>query len=123
MSDPSNVPVSVNVFPGQTPPAPPGISGISFDKVAGNLLFTFSDGTEKAVPGLAEAIASALGGATLAVLDENGALVLGGKPRLGVSQNGNLACLTALPDTTDGYDPVSGNGELYLNGSGPVQVA
>ncbi|MFT9448443.1 hypothetical protein [Gluconobacter japonicus] len=114
---------AVTVTPGGTPDASAQVTSIAFNATTGKLVFSYSDGTQVPVGGLAEAIARSLSGASLAVLDENGALLLGGKPRLGVSASGNLTVPTPLPDTTDGYDPVTGSGELYQNGTGPIQEA
>ncbi|GBR09539.1 hypothetical protein [Gluconobacter frateurii] len=114
---------AVTVSPGGTPDATAQVTAIGFNATTGELVFSYSDGTQVPVTGLAEGIAQSLGGASLAVLDKNGALLLGGKPRLGVSEAGNLTVPTALPDTATGYDPVTGSGELYQNGTGPIQEA
>jgi len=119
----ANPPISVEVYPGSTPPAPPAITGFAFDAETGSLQVSFSDGSSLPIPGLAAAIAQSLGGAQLAIVDTNGSLLLGGKPRWGVSPAGNLTAPTPLPDTTDGYTPVAGSGEVYLDGSGPMEIA
>ncbi|CAI9120450.1 hypothetical protein [Brytella acorum] len=116
-------PVTVSITPGQTPASPPSITQISFNGTTGALVFTFSDGTQQNVLGFAAAVAASLGGASLAVLDTNGALLLGGKPRFGVDADGALTCPTPLPDTTNGFVPVAGSTVIYLNGSGPMEVA
>ncbi|GAJ30023.1 hypothetical protein [Acidomonas methanolica] len=118
-----NSPISVTISPGQAGAGAPTVTSIVLDQATGALVFTFSDGSQVSAEGLPAALAQYLGGASLAVLDDAGALMLGGKPRLGVSADGNLTMPTPLPDTTTGYVPVSGSGEVYLNGSGPMEVA
>jgi len=116
-------PVTVDITPGQTPSAPPAMKSIAFNPATQLLVFTLTDGSQITVSGFAAAIAQSLGGNSLAVLDDDGALLLGGKPRLGVSAAGNLTMPTPLPDTSDGYTVVGGSTEIYLNGSGPMEVA
>lgn len=116
-------PAKVMIVQGQTPDAPPRVVAAAFNAQTGQFVLTMSDDTQIPVTGFAAALAQSLGGHTLAVVDDNGALILGGKPRLGVSAKGNLTVPTPLPDTSDGYEPIEGSGELYQNGSGPLQEA
>ncbi|EHH69533.1 baseplate J/gp47 family protein [Gluconobacter morbifer] len=75
-----------------------------------------------AMSGGVAGLAQSLNGASLAVLDANGSLILGGKPRLGVSGEGNLTLPTPLPDSTANYTPVSGTNEIYSQ-AGSLGVA
>nr|WP_294918282.1 hypothetical protein [uncultured Neokomagataea sp.] len=116
-------PASVTIQNGSVPDASPTVVSAAFNAQTAQLVLTMSDGSQVPVTGFAAALAQSLGGASLAVLDGNGALMLGGKPRFGVSAAGNLTVPTPLPDTSNGYNPVTGTGELYQNGSGPIQEA
>ncbi|KXV50821.1 hypothetical protein AD945_01190 [Gluconobacter albidus] len=108
-----NTPMTVEIIPGQALPQAPAIQSAAYNPATQCVVLTFSDGSQIPITGFAEAIASSLGGVSLAVLDANGALMLGGKPRLGVSGAGNLTLPTPLPDSTAGYTPVPGSNEVY----------
>lgn len=111
-------PLTVTINPGETASAPPSITGFGFNVATQALVVTFSDGSQQDIPGFAAAIAESLGGASLAVLDADGNLILGGKPRFGANAAGNLAIATPLPvQGVNGYNPVTGSGEFYINGS------
>ncbi|MBR0559486.1 hypothetical protein [Neokomagataea anthophila] len=116
-------PAAVTVQNGATPDTAPTIVSAAFNPQTAQLVLTMSDGSQVPIAGFAAALAQSLGGISLAVLDSNGALILGGKPRFGVSSAGNLTVPTPLPDTSNGYAPATGSGELYQNGSGPIQEA
>lgn len=116
-------PAVVTVQNGSVPDAVPTIVSAVFNAKTAQLVLMMSDGAQVPITGFAAALAQSLGGNSLAVLDINGALILGGKPRFGVSSIGNLTVPTPLPDTSNGYAPATGSGELYQNGSGPIQEA
>ncbi|MBF0858785.1 hypothetical protein HKD24_06105 [Gluconobacter sp. LMG 31484] len=118
----NSTPAAVTVSSGSAQDAAPTITAIGFNADTAELVFTFSDGSQISVTGLAEAIAQSLGGASLAVLDVGGSLILGGKPRLGISGAGNLTLPTPVPDSTADYTPVSGTNEIYSQ-AGSLGVA
>ncbi|KXV00292.1 hypothetical protein AD929_11720 [Gluconobacter potus] len=118
----TSTPAAVTVASGSAQDAAPTVSAIGFNAETAELVFTFSDGSQIPVPGLAAAIAQSLGGASLAVLDDEGSLILGGKPRLGISSAGNLTLPTPVPDSTADYTPVSGTNEVYSQ-AGSLGVA
>ncbi|KXV22998.1 hypothetical protein [Gluconobacter oxydans] len=118
----SDAPVVVNIAPGNSPPAAPTITAAAYNAASQQIVLTFSNGSEVPITGFAAALAQSLGENSLAVLDATGALVLGGKPRLGVSGSGNLTLPTPLPDSTAGYDPIPGTNEIYSQ-AGSVGVA
>lgn len=115
-------PVVVNIAPGNSPPAAPTITSAAYNADSQQIVLTFSDGSQVPIVGFAAALAQSLGGTSLAVLDINGALVLGGKPRLGISGAGNLTLPTPLPDSTADYTPVAGTNEIYSQ-AGSLGVA
>lgn len=118
----SNAPVVINIAPGNSPPAAPTITAAAYNTESQQIFLTFSGGSEVPIVGFAAALAQSLGGNSLAVLDATGALVLGGKPQLGISGSGNLTVPTPLPDSTAGYDPIPGKNEIYSQ-AGSVGVA
>ncbi|MEW9272997.1 hypothetical protein [Gluconobacter oxydans] len=118
----SNSPVVVNIAPGNSPPAAPTITSAAYNAESQQIVLTFSDGSQVPILGFAGALAQSLGGNSLAVLDENGSLILGGKPRLGISSAGNLTLPTPVPDSTADYTPVSGTNEVYSQ-AGSLGVA
>lgn len=105
-----------------SPYTAPTVSAIGFNAETAELIFIYSDGSHIPVPGLAAVIAQSLGGASLAALDGDRPLILGGKPRLGISSAGNLTLPTSVPDSTADYTPVSGTNEVYSQ-TGSLGVA
>lgn len=112
----------MTVTPGFAQEAAPTVSAIGFNAETAELVFTYGDGSQIPVPGLAAAIAQLLDGVLLAVLDGDRSLILGGKPRLVISSAGNLTLPTPVPDSTTDYTPVSGTNEVYSQ-AGSLGVA
>lgn len=121
-ADSISTPASVTVTPGFAQEAAPTVSAIGFNAETAELVFTYGDGSQIPVPGLAAAIAQLLDGVLLAVLDGDRSLILGGKPRLVISSAGNLTLPTPVPDSTTDYTPVSGTNEVYSQ-AGSLGVA
>ncbi|WP_040509145.1 hypothetical protein, partial [Gluconobacter morbifer] len=63
----SSAPAAVTVASGGAQDAAPKVTAIGFNAETGQLVFTFSDGSQIPVTGLAEGLAQSLNGASLAV--------------------------------------------------------
>lgn len=117
--DLTNSLASVVLRPGPPQPGPISIQSVAMDK-AGNLTFTLSDGTALAPIAFLSVVAAALGGASLAALDSDGALLIDGKAVLGHDAQGRLT-IGVLPVGNAGLS--AGSGVLYRNPDGTLGVA